>query len=137
MSKHGSRPYNPDIANAFFRAGEIEAWGRGVERINTACKEAGYKEPTFKYDGTGLWIIFEYPKTTPKTTQKTTQKLTDVQKAIINYIIEHPQATRKEIAEHISNVTEDGIKYHLSRLQKMEILERIGGRKSGYWKVND
>ena len=27
--KHSSQPFNPDIANVFFRAGEIEAWGRG------------------------------------------------------------------------------------------------------------
>ena len=33
MKKHSSQPYNPEIANAFFRAGEIEAWGRGIERI--------------------------------------------------------------------------------------------------------
>jgi hypothetical protein len=23
-----SQPHNPEVANAFFRAGEIEAWGR-------------------------------------------------------------------------------------------------------------
>lgn len=38
LSSHRSFPYNPDIANAFFRSGEIEAWGRGIERIITACK---------------------------------------------------------------------------------------------------
>jgi len=27
---HSSHPYNPLVANAFFRAGEIEAWGRGI-----------------------------------------------------------------------------------------------------------
>jgi ATP-dependent DNA helicase RecG len=32
-SKHPSQPYNPDVANAFFRAGMIEAWGRGIERV--------------------------------------------------------------------------------------------------------
>ena len=32
LSSHRSMPYNPDIANTFFRAGEIEAWGRGIER---------------------------------------------------------------------------------------------------------
>ena len=53
LGKHRSRPYNPDIANVFFRAGEIEAWGRGVERIIMACKNAGYPEPKFKYDGGG------------------------------------------------------------------------------------
>ena len=26
-------PYNPDIANILFRAGEVETWGRGIERI--------------------------------------------------------------------------------------------------------
>jgi len=35
--KHSSRPFNPDIANAFFRSGMIEAWGRGIERILQSC----------------------------------------------------------------------------------------------------
>ena len=42
LSSHRSMPYNPDIANTFFRAGEIEAWGRGIERIITACKKDGF-----------------------------------------------------------------------------------------------
>jgi hypothetical protein len=42
---HASRPHNPDIANAFFRAGEIEAWGRGVAGIFRACLQADVPEP--------------------------------------------------------------------------------------------
>ena len=38
LSSHRSMPYNPDIANTFFRAGEIEAWGRGIERIITLVR---------------------------------------------------------------------------------------------------
>ena len=30
---HPSSPYNPLIANAFFRSGDIESWGRGYKRI--------------------------------------------------------------------------------------------------------
>lgn len=41
MGKHRSRPYNPLIANTFFRTGFIEAWGRGIEKIKNSCKEAG------------------------------------------------------------------------------------------------
>jgi ATP-dependent DNA helicase RecG len=33
LGEHASLPYNPHVANAFFRAGEIEAWGRGLQRI--------------------------------------------------------------------------------------------------------
>lgn len=39
LSKHESIPYNPDIANAFFRAGLIESWGRGIERIVETCEK--------------------------------------------------------------------------------------------------
>jgi ATP-dependent DNA helicase RecG len=34
MGKHPSCPFNPFLANAFFRAGYIESWGRGIEKIN-------------------------------------------------------------------------------------------------------
>ena len=36
LRQHASKPFNPDIANAFFWAGEIESWGRGVQRISLA-----------------------------------------------------------------------------------------------------
>ncbi|MGO9471649.1 MAG: ATP-binding protein [Isosphaeraceae bacterium] len=36
-AKHPSRSFNPDIATAFFRAGMIEAWGRGIQRVLEAC----------------------------------------------------------------------------------------------------
>lgn len=41
MEKHRFNPYNPDIANTFFRAGFIESWGRGIEKICSICKEYG------------------------------------------------------------------------------------------------
>ena len=126
----------------FFRAGEIEAWGRGIERIITACKNDGFSTPEFRYDASGVWTTFkfEYPEraTTQndqKTTQKTIQNLTGLQHAMLSFIKEHPEATRKEISESLSNITEDGVKYNLSRLQELGLLKRIGGRKQGYWQI--
>lgn len=139
-----SWPYNPNIVNVFSRAGEIEAWGREIERIIAVCKTEGYPVPEFQFDGGGLWTIFHFDekcqkgtKTTQKATQKTTQKeiteLTETQITIVEYLKEHPQAIRKELAEQIPHITEDGIKYHLARLQELGILRRIGGRKLGHW----
>ena len=45
LKPHPSCPFNPGIANVFFRAGEIEAWGRGIQRITDACREAGTPAP--------------------------------------------------------------------------------------------
>ena len=61
MQKHSSQPFNPDIASVFFCAGEIEAWGRGIERIVTACKEYGAEPPEWSFDGTGIWVVFRIP----------------------------------------------------------------------------
>lgn len=41
MERHRSQPYNPNIANEFFRAGYVETWGRGIEKICEACKKHG------------------------------------------------------------------------------------------------
>lgn len=59
--EHESRPYNPAIAYAFFRAGMIEAWGSGIRRITSACEAAGNPRPEWKIEpGGGLRLEFRY-----------------------------------------------------------------------------
>ena len=60
LGPHPSRPYNPDIANAFFWAGEIETWGRGIDRVFRACRRAGTTEPNIRLEPGGLWFEFEF-----------------------------------------------------------------------------
>ena len=50
LKQHSSQPFNPSVANAFFRAGDIEAWGRGIQRIFDACREAETPEPRVLYE---------------------------------------------------------------------------------------
>lgn len=58
LEKHASRPYNPDIANALFRSGYIESWGRGTIKIIRECKQAGIPEPVFSYDSSDISVEF-------------------------------------------------------------------------------
>ena len=37
MNAHKSISINPLVASAIFRSGQIEAWGRGIERIMNLC----------------------------------------------------------------------------------------------------
>jgi len=57
LREHASLPYNPNIANAFFRAGEIEAWGRAIQRILQACREDKVPEPKIRLSGHGIRFI--------------------------------------------------------------------------------
>lgn len=58
-------------------------------------------------------------KTAQKTTHKTTQKLSDKQLEILKIISENPTITRKEIADQMDEITENGVKYNLKRLQEL------------------
>ena len=60
LGKHASIPFNPDVANVFFRIGMIEAWGRGIERILEACRVAGAPAPKLRHEHSGLWVEFRY-----------------------------------------------------------------------------
>ena len=60
--KLSSKPHNPRIAHAFFRAGMIEGWGRGIRRIVESCKKVGNPSPEWELQsgGDGLWLQFPF-----------------------------------------------------------------------------
>lgn len=55
--------------------------------------------------------------------------------AILDYLREKPQASRKKMLEDIKGISEDGIKYNLKALQEKGLLKRTGDDKGGYWEV--
>ena len=57
MSKHTSKPRNPKMAQVFYHAGFIEAWGRGYEKIMKAFDNANLKRPEFKVEQGGVTAI--------------------------------------------------------------------------------
>ena len=59
LKKHRSRPYNPLIANAFYRSGLIESWGRGIQKITDSCKVSGNDEPEFDLKSDEISIVFK------------------------------------------------------------------------------
>lgn len=56
--KHPSHPRNKNIADIFFKAGYIEAWGRGISMIMDTCRKAGLPEPTIEEVAGGIQITF-------------------------------------------------------------------------------
>ena len=129
LCSHRSRPYNPDIANAFFRAGEIETWGRGIERIINGCKDAGCPEPTFECRSGEIWTVFHYGKA--ESTQKSVQK--SVQK-IVSLIKADPHITTQAVADQLG-INRSGVARHIKRLQEQGIIRRVGPDKGGYWEI--
>ena len=122
---HSSQPYNPAIANCFFRAGFIESWGRGTLEIIRECMEYGILQPSFRFDS-GVWVEFN-----GKEVKGSSEKMSGKTLALIT---QNQYITIPEIAENL-NVTERTIERAIRELKSAKMIERIGPDKGGYWKV--
>ena len=68
----------------------------------------------------------------------TTQKPLNVtQKRILDYLKRSPKATRKETADALGDITEDGVKFNIGLLRQYGALRRKGSRKNGEWEVSE
>ncbi len=140
MERHKSRPYNPDIANTFFRAGYVETWGRGIQKICEACKEHGIFEPEYEVLGSDITVKFTIRKT-GKISKHQNDVLVDVlidvlEIKIIEVLKENNKIRQKEIAKevHTSIATVQRI---MKNLIEQGRIQRKGGKRYGYWEVND
>ncbi len=136
MGKHRSKPFNPNIANGFFRAGFIETWGRGIEKICEACRNYGTALPEYTVYPEDIMIKFEALNTdinTDTNTDTNTDKDFKAEK-LLEYLKENPKATQKELAEYF-NVTKRTIERNMNILKKEKFIERIGNNRSGYWRI--
>ena len=131
---------NPIVAEAMKEMKYVNMFNQGVKRVQDMLRENGNKEAEFDISKLTVFCVEVYsnednmPQTT---TQTTTQRLSDVQKTIIEYIKEHPTASRKEIAANIGCITENGVKYHIQKLQKEGIVKRVGADFGGHWEIID
>jgi len=67
---HESKPWNPIIANVFYRAGIIERWCTGTLNIVDWCKENGNPEPTWQEQAGSVYVKF-LPAVLPDTPKDT------------------------------------------------------------------
>lgn len=161
LRKHASLPYNPKIADTFFKAGFIEAWGRGFEKIKDECNVFGSPMPEIEINTEGIMINCSpskryidllsktkdehlplnieknVPLNVPLNVQKNVplnnyNKLSKNEKQILNIIISNRRITQTEIA-NIIKITSKTVQRGISTLKKHGIIERVGSKKSGYW----
>jgi ATP-dependent DNA helicase RecG len=152
MQPHPSEPSNPRIANAFFRCGEIESWGRGIWRIFNACKQVGFPAPKIEQEGSGWWTTFTYPKAVlerlsgqraesgePKTRVKSTGKTlveTPVKTPvkILAILKDHPEYSLADVAAAIGKSI-SAVERAAAKLVKSGKLRRVGPAKGGHWEI--
>ena len=157
LSKHKSEPYNPLIAQVFYRAGFIESWGRGIEKIRKACEADGIPMASFELDADGVMVMLESAvlsdqkpdsSLTPILADGTripyeidqrepdidlTRKLltlTRRQQAVLDLMIAPPEYTQQDMAKELG-VSRSAIGNHVMSLKKAGLVgDKVGERWS-------
>lgn len=153
FEKHYSKPYNPLIAQTFFKAGFIESWGRGFEKIKKECEQYNTPIPEIEIKTSGVMVkcnpseiymdlLNEMKgKNVQINVHKNVQindyeKLTRIEKQILDIISENPQITQVNIATRLETAPKT-IQRGVATLKEKRIIERVGSNKKGYWKIID
>ena len=134
-------PFNPAIAGAFFRAGFIEAWGRGIEKICKVCREARVQPPLFHARTNSFMLEFCQPHAAQQVTQpqgklaKTGRKQRNML-AIVELMRQNPTIKIADIAKEVG-ISVVYTSTLISKLKAAGKIERENGRKIGKWVILD
>lgn len=140
MHKHASAPYNPNLAHVFYLAGFIESWGRGIEKICSACKNDGVPLPQYTINPGDIMIQFTagadriVGTVTQRVTDKVTDNLDDKSLQILKLLAEDPGYTSVVLSKKLS-LSRKTISERIKKLRDNNIIERIGSDRKGYWKI--
>lgn len=138
LGSHASKPYNPDIARVFYRAGYIESWGRGIQKIKDACKTLGTDEPEYMVHGEDIMVKFTALQSAKVAESKASNEALGeaLEMKLLKLLKEKPKLKQKEVAE-LLNVSRATVQRTTEKLENANRLERKGGKRYGYWKVHE
>ncbi len=143
-SAHPSMPRNEKISQAFFRAGFVESWGTGTQRIEEYCKnyEVPIPEIVNEFNGVSvkckpsenyLKVLHDHREPVNGPVNELVNLSKD-EKNIISLIIKNNKITQDEISKKLV-LSKSTIKRNIIKLKEKGVLERIGADKNGYWQV--
>lgn len=130
--KHPSHPRNKNIAEVFFKAGYIEAWGMGISMMMDTCRKAGLPEPTIEEVAGGIQITFlkdifsiDYLKRLG---------LNERQSEAVEYVKENTKITNSDY-QKLCNVSERTALRDLEELGAKGIFQKKGEKKGTYYEL--
>jgi ATP-dependent DNA helicase RecG len=127
--EHPSRPRNPRLAQALYRARLIEHWGTGTLRMIQAAKDRDMKLE-FGQDG-GVFMV-RFVKTAQVVSRPADVPISARQERVLRYLTEHGTITRREYRALVQ-VSERQSLRDLTEMMERGILVRSGkGRTTCY-----
>ena len=124
---HLSKPRNKLLAEVFYFAGLIEAWGRGTLKIYEKCREQGLPEPAFGNERGMMSVTFYKDKWNVIDLKEL--GLNERQIKAVMYVKKNRRITNREYRE-INDLSDEGARIDLNVLVEKHILIQAGKGRS-------
>ena len=152
--QHSSKPRNLHIANTFFKAGFIDSWGRGYQKIRDGFEPAGIPMPIVENFCGGVRVSIERTKFIQMMNASSDAssnvvsnvvrnvgslpivQLTERQWKIRELILRNSFISAKQMSVVLS-VDSRTVQRDLAAMQKKHVLIREGNTSAGHWIVLD
>ncbi len=127
-----SNPRNPSIASFFKMIGFAEGWGSGIKRASLDCISAGLTAPSIEEIGNNVRVtIFRRSYKGEKS------EIIDAGSIRIVELISEDNDLKIDEIVQITGLSKSGINNRIANLKEMGVIERVGSKKTGHWKVNE
>lgn len=138
LGKHRSRPRNRKIANVFYLAGFIEAWGRGINKIMEGLSKAGLREAHFEEDCGGLSVTI-YRKSIDEMfnmehNKLSNRELSKRENEVLSLLSSNASISITEISKLIG-VSYKTIQRELDLLREIYNINWVGPKRTGHWEI--
>lgn len=140
---HQSKPFNPLLANTFFRAGFIESWGRGIQKVLKDCAQNACPAPQFHVLGNDLTVVFE-PGRVKQPQQEanempsplTPPPALPLEQLVLQLLRQTPTLSIRELSDKLS--VNRGVVYRIiQKLVAQSRLIRNGNTRKGEWFISE
>jgi ATP-dependent DNA helicase RecG len=132
---HEPQPWNPLIANVFYRRGIIEQWGRGTIRMAELTAEAGLPRPEIEDNVNSVTVRFQPSRYVPP--RRVGHDLTERQRSILALL--NASGTGLALREILPRLEDDidrrQVQRELATLKELNLVANSGQGRATRWQL--
>lgn len=132
---HPSKPWNPFIAQVFYRRGIIEQWGRGTTKMIELTEQAGLAAP--EWEATRHDVIVRFWPTRYVAPTRVGHDLSLLQQELLSILARTGPVSLKQLRLLLDPETpERTVQDNLQMLRRLRLAEVAGTRRSARWSLS-
>jgi len=128
---HRSRPWNPLIAEVFYRRGIIERWGRGTLSIVELTTRAGMNSPEWEIQAGEVLVRFDPARFIPPA--RVAHNISPLQRSILTNLAQTGPCAISQMVTLLPNIPRRTLQANLKLLRHYEIVFLSGRGQGAKW----